>query len=216
MLESVPKGLLPRLSGYTEIREKNILGTLPLHQIFIEIFMEEPILKLSSSVRPSLKKSTIIRGTILGGLGVALWLYGGIFLTIETLTIWGWPILLIGGILIVLGLFPYRKLIRLENKPNEIVVTDLEELHFSLQGVPMFNVELENIEEMAFLDDDKRYGIGLWIKNPKTKYITVLHPSLDLNIYLNNCQKDYFCDLFFPFFSKRSYQELEELFKSVK
>lgn len=176
--------------------------------------MEEPLLTLRSSVRPSLKKTALIKGSILGGLGIALWLYGGIFLSIETLTIWGWPILIIGGGLISSGLFPYRKLVRQENNPHKIIVNDLEELEFYSQGTPLFKVSMDNIEEMAFLDDDIRYGIGLWIKNPKTQYIEVLHPSLDLSAYLKKCQKDYFCDLYFPFFSKRSYQELEELFKN--
>ena len=68
---------------------------------------------------------------------------------------------------------------------------------------------------MAWLDDDKRYGIGLWIKKPQSKHITVLHPTLDFNAYLKNSQKQYLCDLFFPYFSKRSFQELEELYKSI-
>lgn len=176
---------------------------------------EEPILTLRSSVKSSLKKSVILRGSLLGALGIALWLYGGIFLSMATLSTWGWPIFLIGGILIALGLWPYRKLTRLENKPHEMVVTDLEELYFSQSGVPLFQISLENIEEMAFLDDDKRYGIGLWIKNPANKYIKVLHPGINLNTYLMDCQKRYFCDVFLPYFSKLSFQELEDLYKNL-
>lgn len=177
--------------------------------------MEESLLTLRSSIKPSLKKSKLIRGTLLSLIGVSLWFYGGLFLSTATLTIFGWPILIIGGILIAGGLIPYRKLVRLENKPNELTVTDLEELYFSMQEVPMFKIALENVEEMAFLDDDRRYGIGVWIKHPKSKNVIVLHPSLELNAYLRDCQKYYFCDLFFPFFTKRSFQELEEIYKSV-
>lgn len=177
--------------------------------------MEETILTLRSSIKSSLKKSMILRGSLLSVLGVALWLYGGIFLSINTLSTWGWPIFLIGGILITIGLLPYRKLTRLENKPHEIVVTDLEELYFSQMGVPLLKISLGNIEEMAFLDDDKRYGIGLWIKKPINKNVQVLHPGIDLNTYLKDCQKRYFCDVFFPYFSKRSFQELEELYKTI-
>lgn len=173
--------------------------------------MEEIILKLRSSIRPALKKKTMIRGSILGGLGILLWVYSGLFLSISTLTIFGWPIFLTGGILITLGLLPYRKLTRLENKPHEIIITDLDELSYFSQGVPMFKISMKNIEEMAFLDDDVRYGIGFWIKTPASKHIEILHPSLDLNVYLKNCQKDYFCDIFFPYFTKRSFEELEEL-----
>lgn len=175
---------------------------------------EETVLTLRSSVKSSFKKSVLVRGTILAVLGVSLWLYGGIFLSIATLSTWGWPILLLGGALIIIGLLPYRKLSRLENKPHEIIVTDLEELYFSLQGTPMFKIALEHIEEMAYLDDDNRYGIGLWVKDPKNKNIIVTHPTLEFNAYLKNCQKQYLCDVFFPYFSKRSFQELEELYKS--
>jgi hypothetical protein len=177
--------------------------------------MEDAVLTLMSSVKPSLKKSVLMRGTLLGAFGISLWLYGGIFLSIDTLTFWGWPIFFIGGILITIGLLPYRRLTHLENKPHEIIVTDLEELYLSLNGVAYFKISLENIEEMAFLDDDKRYGIGLWIKNPKQKNIIILHPSLQLDAYLKDCQKKYFCDVFCPYFSKRSFQELEELYQVI-
>lgn len=175
--------------------------------------MEEQILKLRSSIKPSLKKSVILRGSLLSALGVALWLFSGIFFSITTLSTWGWPIFLIGGILITIGLLPYRKLSRLENNPHEIVITDLDELYFSM-GTPIFKIHLEKIEEMAFLDDEKRYGIGIWIKKPIDKNVIVLHPTLDFNAYLADCQKRYFCDIFFPYFSKRSFQELEEVYKS--
>lgn len=176
--------------------------------------MEEPILKLRSSIKPALKKSVLLRGTLLGISGLALWLYGGIYLPINVLTVWGWPILILGGVLIIFGLVPYRKLTRVENKPNELILTDLEELNIYVEGIPFLKVDFENIEEMAYLDDEKRYGIGLWIKNPKTKHIIILHPLLDLNLYLKNTQKRYFCDIFLPYFSKRSFQELEEAYKA--
>ena len=178
--------------------------------------IEEPILTLRSIVKPSLNKMPrFLRGSYSGALGVALWLYGGIFLSTSSLTFWGWPIFLIGLILIAWGLLPYRKLTRLENNPNEIILTDLEELYFSMQGTSTFKIALENIEEMAYLDDNSHYGIGLWIKSPKTKHIIVLHPTLDFQAYLKDCQKRYFCDVFFPNFSKRSFKELEELYKNI-
>lgn len=176
--------------------------------------MEESILALKSIIKPSLKKVALLRGTILGILGIALWLYGGIFLSTNSLTIWGWPIFIVGLLLITWGLLPYRKLTRLENNPNEIIVTDLEELYFK-QGTPVFKIALENIEEMAYVDNNSHYGIGLWIKKPQTKNILVLHPTLDLKAYLKDCQNRYFCDVFLPNFSKRSFKELEELFKNV-
>jgi hypothetical protein len=175
--------------------------------------LKDPILTLKSSIKPSLKKSVLIRGTILGALGLSIWLFGGIFLSISTLTLWGWPILICGGLLITWGLLPYRKLIRLENCPNEIVITELEELLFSQQGRPLLMVYLENIEELAFLDDDNRYGIGLWVKKPVLENIITLTPSLDLIFYQEDCQKKYFCDVFLPNFSKRSFTELEEIIK---
>ena len=41
-----------------------------------------------------------------------------------------------------MGLLPYRKLLRLESKPNEIVVTDLEKFLFTMKGTPMFKIAL--------------------------------------------------------------------------
>ncbi len=177
--------------------------------------MEETILTLHSSIKPSLKKNKLLQGSILAILGVSLWLYCGIFLSINILSTWGWLALMMGGVLITFGLMPYRQLTRLENNPHQIVVTDLEELYFSISGAPVFTIALENIEEMAYLDDDKRYGIGLWIKKPIIKNVHLLNPSLNFDAYLKNTQKQYFCDIFLPYFSKRSFQEFEDLYKNI-
>lgn len=175
---------------------------------------EQPVLTLRSTIKPSLKKNQILRGSLLGGLGVIIWLYGALFLSLNTLATWGWLILILGGLFIAWGLVPYRKLMRLENRPHKIILTDLDELYFLSQNITLFKVELKNVEEMAYLDDNERYGIGLWIKNPM-KNIQTLHPSLQLEEYLKDTRKRYLCDLFFPFFSKPSYQELEDFYKTA-
>jgi hypothetical protein len=177
--------------------------------------MEEPILSLNSTIHSSIKKATLIKGTIYGAAGMSLWLYGGIFLSPSVLATWGWVLLLLGGVFITLGLLPYRQLSYLENTPHQVKVDSLNELYFALHGRILFKVSLEKVDGMAYLDDDKHYGIGLWIA-PTSKDITALHYSLDLPLYVEENQKKYFCDLFLPYFSKRSYYELEEIYRSLK
>lgn len=175
--------------------------------------MEQSRITFRSSIHRALKKSVLLRGTIWASIGVLLWVLAGVFLPLSVLTIWGAPILLLGGALIVVGLLPYRRLSRQENKPNELILTELDELYIFFERTGMFKVELKNIETMAYLDDDTRYGIGLWIKYPKKSHITLLNPHIKIDEYLKNCQKDYQCDIFLPYFSKRTYQEIEEIYK---
>lgn len=175
---------------------------------------EEIVLTLHSSIRPSLKKNVLMKGSLLALCGVSLWLYGGVFLSIATLTNWGWPILILGGALVTWGLLPYRRLTLLENVPHKIIVTDVEELVFYMKDSPLLKIPLDDITEMAYLDNDKQYGIGIWLKKPVSKNFEVLQADLDIEKYLDNCQKKYFCDAFFPFFSKRSFQELKDVKES--
>ena len=123
------------------------------------------------------------------------------FLSLQTLSTWGLPLLLIGGAFITYGLLPYRRLMRLENNPYQIIISESEQLIFFMDKHPLLKIPLKDIEEIAFLDDDHRYGIGLWLKKPLSNDLEYLSPNQTFEQYRTHCQKEYFCDVFFPYFS---------------
>lgn len=149
------------------------------------------MLKMYNSILPSLKRKVLFRGSILGFLGMLVLLWGGIFLPLKELDIWGVFIFFIGGALIALGLVPYRRLCFLERNPHEISVHDNETLQFKKKGKLHLVLPLCHIQKASYFHDEDRYGIGIWVNHP-----------------LSNTPGETQC-LFFPYFTKRQFEELQ-------
>lgn len=156
---------------------------------------------LRSSVKPSLKQHFLWRGSLLGLFGIILILFGGTFLKVHTLSIWGLPLLAGGFLLITWGLLPYRKLTILEIKPH------LLELHpnfflLTMHGKPRVSVPWSRVEKAEFVENASRYGIAIWLKNQGEKTI-VYDPKITFD------KEGY---LFLPYFSERAYREFIDFY----
>lgn len=158
-------------------------------------------LRLRSSIRPALKRSLLFRGTLIASAGIALLLFASLTLPVTSLAHWGIFILGISLVLITAGLLPYKRLTRLEIQPHELLLTN-QEISFFQNRIPRLTLLWSNIEKTSYIDHPSQYGIALWLKNPD--------PALENMI--QKCRKRYGCDLFFPFFSARSYREMIEFF----
>jgi hypothetical protein len=163
-------------------------------------------LKLRTSIKETLKRFVLIRGTVLGIIGCIL-LYAALFLPVDQLKIWGFPIILLAGGLIAVGFIPYRTLTKREHKPDELIIEGDYALHFNAQGEPTFTIPLSNVERYSYLEKGNLYGIGLWLKEPNGK-VEVHNEQFDLDKFQQNSQKKYECDLFLPYFTQRSYNIL--------
>lgn len=170
-------------------------------------------LKLRSSVKPTLMRFVLIRGTILGFIGACLLLYGALFLPAETLKMWGFPILILALILIAVGLIPYRRLTRRERYPDELIVDGSNTIHFNIRGEPTFSIPLQNMERYSYLEKGRLYGLGIWLKQPEKDKIEIHNSKFDLEKYKLTSQKQYECDIFLPFFTQRSYNILNAFIK---
>lgn len=155
-------------------------------------------LKLRSSIRSSLLRFTLWKGTLMAALGASVLLYAGLYMPVDTLNKWGLPMLLVGGGLITLGLLPYRKLKRLEIKPDELMLSETH-LQFTSQGKLMITIPLQSIDKTAYLEEGRQYGIGVWLKKPLPRL-----PSSQQKM------QRFGCSLFFPYFSERAYTLLRE------
>lgn len=171
--------------------------------------MDDGNLLLRSSVKSTMKRFVLFRGTFLAGLGAALMLFTGAFLPRGTLALWGLLCFGIGLGLITLGLLPYRRLTRLENKPFEILLSQ-GLLSFISKGIKKFSVPFASIEKTGFVDDRHQYGICLWLKKPAQEKVIVHDPGFDMAAFQNKSKAKHGCDLFLPYFSKRSYEEMRD------
>ncbi len=148
-----------------------------------------------TNIRPILIRRFLFIGIFIVSFGILLIFLAKIFLPPHLLLYLGLPITLIGATLIVLGLRPYRKLIKLDKNPNKILFDD-DGLQFFVQDELLLSIPFDSIKKIEYLDYPTIYGIGIWLKhgvteeNPLTKK---MHRS---------SQRSYGCDYFLPYFSR--------------
>jgi len=169
---------------------------------------------IRTTVTPQLKKSLLIRGSILALIGAGLLLYSGVFVTVQTLTKWGSAIFLISFLLIAWGLVPYRRLIKIEENPNQIVVTEDQMLHYHRQGKDILSFPLAAIEKVHFIEDVGLYGIALTLKAETQDQVSDPAISVITQMFLTKMKRRHKFDRFFPFFSKRGAKELKDIIES--
>lgn len=158
-----------------------------------------------STVRSELKLSTMRRGFVLGVIGIAIFLYMGIYLTPAELQTYGLVGFFLSGALITLGLKPYRRLVMLESRPHQLRLVD-GTLEFSYGLKPFLAVRIDNIRALRYRDVSDSYGIIVEVKDLQA--VQALNPRLNLQDYALSTQKRYGGDLFFPFFSARSHEKI--------
>lgn len=170
--------------------------------------MNEEIFTLRSSIQPKLLQFTLWRGTCLACAGALLLNISAIFFPSNILKYWGFPIFLLSIFFVALGLIPYLRLRKLENSPNTLIINNGEYLFFSTSEKPLFSIPLTAIEECIFIKKKHLYGIKIRLNNPLKKRIITYSP-FDFNPYIRVSQKNNECNLFLPYFTKRSFDALK-------
>ena len=172
--------------------------------------MENETMTIRSTVLPVLMRKTLWKGTLLGGIGVLALFFGGIFTPLEEMKVWGPFFFIFSVTLITLGLLPYKRLRRLEDKPSSLILEGEEWLHYSVKGKPVFSIPIASIDHIICIDKSSKYGIGVILKDPLPKKLVVQDASFDLTQFRARSLKLHQCDLFFQYFSHRSFNELQE------
>ncbi len=170
--------------------------------------MEHETLTMRSTISTGLKQHVLLKGTLFASCGGLLFLCGGLFLPVSVLAVWGPLFFIAGGFLIAYGLLPYRQLTRKEMVPDKLVVVENKHIDYIVKEKLMLKVPLSIISRAGFIEHPHEYGIGIWLKNPSKEKIIVCQPAYKVKNYLP-LQGREGCDLFFPYFSNRSFKELE-------
>lgn len=163
---------------------------------------------VQSSIRTSLKTLTLLRGSLIAGFGALFIVFAGVFLTTENLKVWGWPVIIISFGFIAAGLIPYRRLCRLEMSPYEAVSHE-GGLTFTAMGKKMFTIPSVSIGRIEYCEKGNRYGIGIWLKKPLPEKVLVHDRRFDIAYYQARAKRQFGCDLFLPFFTKRALGNLD-------
>lgn len=159
-------------------------------------------MKLRSSVKPEFARKMLFRGTLLAGIGVALLAFGGAFIPASSLGQWGLILFFVALGLIAWGLIPYRRLLQLEVKPNELVI-DQKSIAVTFKRKPTLIIPISAIQEVRYLENREIYGIQICLKKDAAKKVMIQDPQFD-----PSSSQKYECDLFLPYFSKNSFNEL--------
>lgn len=170
--------------------------------------MESNRIRLYSSIKAPLKRQVLFRGTVLAFIGVLFLLWASIYLLPPELDTWGLVILLISSGLIIYGLLPYRKLTYLENHPNEIIMDSDASVHIIFKRKLMFSVPHFNWENFEYIEKKDMYGIGMHLELGDLEKIVIYDQRFDIVSYQKESLKNYNCDLFLPYFTKKSYNLL--------
>lgn len=163
--------------------------------------------KFCSTITYALLHKTLIRGTFLSLLGIFLF-YVGNCLSPETLNSLGIFILIGGLALITWGLYPYRRLSKLQIFPNELYLNTTS-LYFADRGKQTLSIPLSSILKFSYLEKKNSYGIAIWLKRPIPKKISVLNPNFNFSSFHRNSQKRFNCDLFLPYFNQNCFEKLQ-------
>lgn len=163
-------------------------------------------MKLHSSVKTAFLNTVLFKGAIFSFLGSFL-LISSLFMPLNFLSTYGFILLIIASYLIGKGLYPYQKLKMLQIQPHEIYLDD-KNLIFSWKKKPAFMISLELIEKVTFQENSYASGICLNLKKHFIKEAKIIDQRFDLTLFVQNCQTEYGCDLFFPYFSKKSFLEV--------
>lgn len=139
-----------------------------------------------STVTAKEKSKKLQQGTLIAGAGVFFLAFAGIFLPQPILAKWGLIIFFFCFICLA-GLLPYRRLTKLERKPNEIVVIGTDIIEYWSGGRKLLTLLQKNITSMSYYHSPYRPGIYIYFNNNKSEKV------------------------FLPYFSKSSFDEITEL-----
>lgn len=171
-------------------------------------------MKLRSSVSEPLLKKALFRGTAISATGVILLFIAGAFLPKALLITFGLPTLIISSMLIGYGLLPYRKLSRLQMRPHELVWTE-SHLLFAKEGKPLLKIPHSIVEKLEYGENAKGYGLKISLRRPLAEKISILQKNFDLKAAVALARTSFDCDLFLPYFTKKSVAELNGCYEKI-
>ena len=165
--------------------------------------------RLRSSISTQLVTRALFKGVVLSSLGICGMCYGGVFLTLSTLTQWGWLLYILSIGLITLGMLPYRRLIKLQLNPQELWLTTNHEVLYFSKKRKLLTLPLEAVESLEYIDTWNQYGIAVKLKSPIQRPIIVHERPEEVEKLRRGGASLNQPDLFFPYFSRYVCEELK-------
>jgi hypothetical protein len=158
---------------------------------------------LYSTVYPPIMRQALYRGFLLGIVGILSIVLSAIFLNPSVLTQWGFFIFMAGFALMAIGLVPYRHLTRLATKPDILIVKGESHLELHSKGKKVFEISLTCLKQLNYVQLGQSYGIGLWPHTDEAELPQIMLANKQIYAAFG-------CTYLLPYFSKRSFEEIQE------
>ncbi|MDP1879461.1 MAG: hypothetical protein Q8K60_00810 [Parachlamydiaceae bacterium] len=165
-------------------------------------------IRLKTTISSPFLKHALMKGLWISSIGLVGILIAGVFIPVIYLKTWGWLIFLIGIGFIAGGMIPYKKLSKLQLKPNELLVFS-NHLEFYSKGEKKLTIPLNSIDKIEYFENKNFYGIGLFLKHPTPEKIIIHKNGKWINKIRREGQQYLQSDLFFIYFNRRAFKELQ-------
>jgi len=164
---------------------------------------------LRSSVSSPLMRHVLFKGFSIAFVGILLLVLTGIYLPVTSLKAWGWLIFFFSLALIAWGLLPYRRLSRLQLKPDELIIANGDGLTYVSKGKKVLSFPLDSVRQISCINKPHYYGIAIYFKDSSHSPMTIYEVAVVEKLQRGR-RKMKRGDLFFPYFNRRSYDELKD------
>lgn len=154
-----------------------------------------------TSIPAKVLKKQLFRGSLLSCMGLCTIFGAYFFLTGKELARYGWILFLLGTTTIAYGMVPFRKLTRLQIFPYQLQTTSTHLIYLKGEKT-LLEVPKSNILQITYHQEGNKSGIGVSVKNRDTIH---LYDSMESRAVL---RKESEVDLFFPYFSRISFDQL--------
>ncbi len=162
---------------------------------------------IRTTITPNLLHQTLLKGFGLALIGILGLLYGSIYADLLTLQMWGFTLFIVSLGLIAMGLLPYRRLSRLQMNPNKLCLAEPHHLEFYAKDRLLLVIPMESIARLEYVANPAPYGIAFWLKPTHSSVIVKGFPE-DIRSLKEQGKKRAGADLFLPYFTQRSFEEL--------
>ena len=164
---------------------------------------------VKTSIEPFFKRRLIVRSLFFSLLGSASLLLFLFFSSMAFLEKWGVGIFLFSILMIRKGFSSYRILIKKRKIPDELAITK-EAILFSSGGTAHFLLPCRFVKSLTFIEGKKEYGIAISLNLPWQEKIILKNPRFPLKRFHKKAKNKYKADLFFPFFSRSSFDLIKK------
>lgn len=182
---------------------------------------DQHVLVLRSVIYSSLLNNTLYTGAKTALAGILI-IYISYFQIVQSTTVWGYIIWWIGTIMIGVGVYPYKKLSRLQITPYVLEVN-----HTTLKLIRENRIEcslhISDIASVTYKNEQMKYGIVLHLK--KDRALTKPTNSSQISLYakiintLRHEEKSRALStavIFIPYFTEKASIKLQEYLHELR